>query len=92
MLQQMLGDEVKIFIGFLLDKVESGIITSDERRDIEQAPGRIIEAAGMIKATDPAFIGVSRHALVVMQQKLVELHPELKQELDNRSHGRNRLS
>jgi hypothetical protein len=88
-------DQSELFLLFLARATLSGKVTHDEGNELSRLYLDIVVHQSGISQFDelnPAHRAVDRHAIGLMQKKLIEMHPELKVELDQflgENQGRN---
>jgi len=78
---------------FLHEKDEAGLLAKHESGEIARADKRVFDQAGLDCTEDTALsAAVDRQALHRMRQRIIELHPEWKSEVDRipTTRGRNR--
>lgn len=77
--------DLDTLLEFLAIAVEGKLITDEEMKEIGTAGGNILMEQGGVTRTDPrnpSHVGLVRHAVHVMREKFLELHPEHKPELE----------
>ncbi len=78
-----LRDESNAIMQFLDEKIEAGVLTRIELNKIIRSSNEVFSQAGLPCTEDTAIsAAVDRQALHRMRQKIIELHPEWKLEVD----------
>lgn len=91
--QHPFNQELSRFDAWLWEKLDAHQISREEMGDILRAGLTVFTASGLPDGPDldPVSLGVFRQMLHASRQRLLQLHPELEDELRNLSAGSRRI-